>query len=255
MFLVFVDECGYQKNWKLQKSIRQQPLHVVAAVAIDSNDIGQMYETMRSEVKKLKLPKTNADALGKGEEIKASSIDRGKGFWGKNQQLRDEVRRIYLGHSQVTYFVVCIDKVRHLKTYSTPDDPADLGLKLVLERIQGFVGEKRQKALVLIDSNKREEAAQRSKLFQLIRMGSTGFAVSRFYGTFYKWNLQMRDLLEVHFGDSKYSLGLQIADFLARHTYSWWKNGKQQNYPGWCFIEPRLCKHPNHQGWGYKEFP
>lgn len=255
MYLVFVDECGYQKDWKKPKNIQQQPVHVVAAVAIDSNDIGQVYETMRNEVKKLQLPRTNADALGKGEEIKASSIDKGEGFWGENQQLREEVRRIYLDHQQAIYFVVFVDKDRHAKTYSTPENPADLALKFVLERIQGFVREKRQKALVLIDSNKREEPAQRSTLFRLILMGSTGFGVSRFYGTFYKWKLEMANILEIHFGDSKYSLGLQIADFVARHTYSWWKNGKQPNYPGWSFIEPRLWKYPDHRGWGYKEFP
>ncbi len=255
MYLVFVDECGYQKDWKKRKNIQQQPLHVAAAVAIHSNDIGQVYETICSEVKNLQLPHTNADALGKREEIKASSIDRGEGFWGENHQLREEVRRIYLDHAQVTYFVVCIDKDRHMKTYSTPEDPADLALKFALERIQGFAEENNEKALVLIDSNKREEAEQRSKLAWLLRLGSTGFGVSRFYGTFYQWNLQMADVLEIHFGDSKYSLGLQIADFVARHTYSWWKNGKQPNYPGWRFIGPRLWKYPNHQGWGYKAFP
>lgn len=255
MLLVFVDECGYEKKWNKPKSIQQQPLHVVGAIAINSNDLGQVYDTIRNKATKLQLPRTNAHLLGKGEEIKASSIDRGEGFWADNQQLRDAVRTIYLDHNEVTYLVVCVDKVCHMNKYSYPEDPSDLALRLLLERIQGFSRENNEKALVLIDSNKREEVAQRGKLSWLIRWGSRGFGISRFYGTFYEWKLEMTNILEIHFGDSKYSLGLQIADFVARHTYSWRKNDKRQNYPGWEFIQPRLWRYPNHHGWGYKEFP
>jgi hypothetical protein len=65
----------------------------------------------------------------------------------------------------------------------------------------------------------------------------------------------MSNILEIHFGDSKYSLGLQIANFVARHTYSWWKSGKDENYAGWNYIKPKLWRYPNHDGRGYKEFP
>ena len=250
MYFVFTDECGYQKNWKSPKGIQQQPVHVVAAAAISSDDVVQVYDEIRSNVRNLKLPQTDPESLGKGQEIKAASVDRGEGFWGKNQQLRDDVRRIYLDRPQVTYFVVCINKAR-LKVA----DPADLALRFLLERIQGFARERNEKAFVLIDSNKREEAAQRKGISRLLRWGSTGFGVSRFYSTVYQWELQMGDVFEIHFGDSKYSRGLQIADFVARHSYSWWKNNKDPNYPGWNYIEPKLYRYPYHNGWGYKEFP
>lgn len=256
MLVVFVDECGYVKNWRNPKHIQQQPVHVAAAVAIDSSEVEDVYTSIRKDISSLNLPHTNAAALGKGEEIKAASVDRGEGFWGKNETLRDRARQIYLNHSQnITYILVCVDKAGHKNRYFTPDDPADLAFRLLLERIQGLANEREQKALVLIDANKREEAKQRNLLSWLQLRGSSGFGISRFYGTLFKWKIEMSNILEIHFGDSKYSLGLQVADFLARHAYSWWKSGKDSNHPGWNYIERRLWRYPEHDGWGYKKFP
>lgn len=256
MFLVFVDECGYQEDWKSPESLKQQPVHVAAAAAIHSDDIEQVYASIRQMVKSLRLPKTDADSLGRGGEIKAAAVDRGDRFWGNNTEHRDQVRRAYMDHaSKVTYFIVCIDKVSHKDKYTWPEDPADLALRFLIERVQGFMNEHKENAVVLIDANKREEARQRGYLAKLLRWGSSGFGVSRLYGTLYEWKLDMRNILEIHFGDSKYSLGLQIADFVARHAYSRRKLGKEDSYPGWEYILPRLYKYPNHVGWGYKEFP
>lgn len=256
MFLVFIDECGYQKNWKDAKNMQQQPVHVTAAVAVDSKDVSHIYTSIRGKISNLQLPHTNASLIGKGEEIKASAVDRGEGLWGKLSQLRDKVRQSYLDHSgKVTYFVVCIDKVRHKARYPSPIDPADFALKLLFERIQGFLNDHQRQGIVLIDANKREEAAQRSLIARFLRLGSAGFGISKFYGALYQWRLQMANILEVHFGNSKYSIGLQVADFVARHIYSWWKSGKSPRYPGWNYIEQNLWKYPNHNGWGFKEFP
>ena len=255
MYLIFVDECGYRADWADEDAIREQPVYVVSAVAVPSESAAQLYEAIRDGVAQLELPETNAQALGRGEEIRANAVDRGDGFLGKNPSLRDRVRQIYLDQQATTYFVVCIDKARHRDKYPSPRDPAHLGLQLLLERIQGFLDETQQSGFVLIDANKRLEPELRERSSQLLREGSWGIAVSKFYGMPYEWHLGMSNILEIHFGDSKCSLGLQIADFVARHTYSWWKSGKDCGYPGWSYIEPRLWKYPNYQGRGYKEFP
>lgn len=255
MYLIFVDECGYHRDWSSDKAIREQPFHVVSAVAIPSHALPNIYTNIRSRIAQLNLPETEADALGRGQEIKAGSVDRGEGFWGKNQNLRDAVREIYLNLPGVTYFVVCVDKRAHRNQYSRPEDPATLSLRFLLERLQGFCKDNNQAGYVLIDLNKRQEAEQRGFLSSLLRWGSGGIAVSKFYGYMYEWKLEISNIVEVHFGDSKHSLGLQIADFVARHAYSWRKKNKDPNYPGWSYIEPRLYKYPKHQGWGYKEFP
>lgn len=253
--MIFVDECGYQPNWSEERAIREQRFHVVSAVAIQSSNLHEIYTAIRSGIAQLNLPETKAEVLGKGQEIKASQIDRGEGFWGKNQDLRDRVRKIHIDLELVTYFVVCVDKKAHKQQYSKPEDPSSLALRFLFERLQGFLQAENQVGYILIDLNKRQEAAQRGLLNWLLLRGSTGIAVNRFYGSLYEWKLQMSNIIEIHFGDSKYSLGLQVADFVARHAYSWRKSNKDPNYPGWRFIEPRLYKYPGYQRWGYKEFP
>jgi hypothetical protein len=254
MFLVFIDECGYSKNW--EKCIKEQPVHVTSAVAIKADDLLNIICRIKNSLASLSLHHVDVSLLGKGEEIKASSVDRGDDFWSKNPLLRDAVRKAYLDHSeQVTYFLVCIDKQRHRIKYSKPDDPADLAIKYLLERIQGFLVEQNDNAYVLIDANKRIQEKQRNFLFLILRRGSEGYCINKWFGIIYTWHLSLDNILEIQFGDSQYSIGLQIADFVARHAYSWYKAGKKNDYPGWQWIEPRLYRHPNYFGWGYKEFP
>lgn len=259
MYLIFVDECGYVKNWDSDDNIRKQPFYILSAVAIPTTKIHIVYTKIRQSIKELDLPNTNADQLGRGEEIKASSVDRGDGFWKNNPELRDRVRKAYLDQQDASYFLVCIDKehhkARYTSPYTPPEDPYRWASRLLFERLQGFLREKDAQGFVLIDANKREEPEQREFVAHLLKEHSSGIAFSRLYGVFYEWRLEFTNILEVHFGDSKHSLGLQIADFVARIAYSWRKEGKPPNYPGWELILPRLYKYPNHKGWGYKEFP
>lgn len=256
MYVIFIDECGYQPNWSDEKTINEQPVHVVSAVAIDSGELGSIYKNIYDNISALALPVTDYHTLGKGYEIKAKKVDKGDEFWGRYPDLRNRVREIYLNYPKKTvYFVACVDKFLHKGKYVDPEDPSNLALRFTLERIQGFLNECREYGIVLIDANKLKETEHREFLADLLQRGSEGVAVSKLCGRSYEWRLKMTRILEIHFGDSKYSLGLQIADFVARHTYSWWKSGKQHSYPGWSFIEPKLWKYPKHNGWGYKEFP
>ncbi|MBT9260253.1 MAG: DUF3800 domain-containing protein [Clostridiales bacterium] len=255
MYLIFVDESGYVKNWDSDTSIHEQPFYILSAVAIPTTQIDSVYTRIRQRIKELHLPHTSADQLGHGEEIKAKSIDKGEGHWGKDPELRTRVRDSYLNQEEATYFLVCVDKSRHKKNYSSPEDPSRLASRFLFERLQGFLEEQNAQGFVLVDKNKREEEQQQEYAAQLLTEGSGGIAFSKFYGTIYEWRLEFKNILEVHFGDSRHSLGLQIADFVARYAYSWRKAGKPSDYPGWSLILPRLYKYPNHVGWGYKEFP
>jgi predicted O-methyltransferase YrrM len=73
-----------------------------------------------------------------------------------------------------------------VKTMHSPRDPAHLGLQLLLERIQGFLDETQQSGFVLIDANKRLEPELREHSSELLREGSSGIAVSKFYGIPYE---------------------------------------------------------------------
>ncbi|WNC60570.1 DUF3800 domain-containing protein [Thermosynechococcus sp. QS41] len=255
MYLIFVDECGYVKKWDSDISIQEQPFYILSAVAIPTTRIDGVYARIRKDIKNLNLPHTYADRLGHGEEIKAKSVDRGETQWGKAPDLRKRVIDAYLNHEEVTYFLVCVHKFRHKEKYSSPEDPSRLASRFLFERFQGFLEDQDAQGLVLVDKNKREEEQQQEHLGQLLTEGSGGIGFSEFYGTFYEWKVDFKNILEVHFGDSRYSLGLQIADFVARYAYSWRKNDAASSYPGWDLIEPRLYRYPSYQGWGLKEFP
>jgi|GEM_PF-1117712 len=259
MYMVYVDECGYQPKWDEGTAMQDQPVHVMAAVALASENVEPVYTAIRDGISQLRLQDLDQnitpEALGRGQEIKARIIDRGDGFWSNHQELRHDVRKIYLDHSYATYFVVLIDKRRHHSQYSNPSDPAYIGLQYLLERLQGFLKAHEQHGFILIDANKQLEDQQRRFLSELLVDGSRGTSYSKVYGDYYDWYIKFNKVIEIHFGDSKYSIGLQIADFVARHAYSWWKEGKRADYPGWNFIEPRLWKYPHYHGWGYKEFP
>lgn len=258
MYLIFVDECGYNRNWLNENAIQQQPFYVVSGVAILDSDLGVIYRTLRENIENLYLRDIEAEKLGKGEEIKAKEVDKNEGIWRNNNRVSEKVRRIYLDHQTLTYFIVCIDKRKHKDSYrERAYEPSTYALQLLFERFQMFLKSKNQYAFVLIDFNSEQKAVQQETLAELQIRGSCGITGGFFENVYeiYQWRLPMNNIVEIHFGDSKYSLGLQIADFVARHAYSYLKNNRDSRYPGWSFIESRLYNYPDYQGYGYKEFP
>lgn len=275
MYLIYMDESGYTQNWHNEKSLEEQPVYVLAGVAINSELISELYKNIRERVNELGI---DIKDLGFGGEIKACDVDRGDGVF-RRSEFRDPTRKIYLDHeNEATYFVIFIDKENHKKTYSKPYEPTILSFHFLLERIQHFLNSNNQSGLIIMDRNDTDDKIK-IKLRELLRNGSQviatkliyepkfitklnevlkkvskGIATNPIYETF-EWKLKIDRILEIAFGDSKFSLGLQIADFVARHSYSYWKNSKDINYPGWNYIEKRLYNYPNHNGWGYKEFP
>lgn len=83
------------------------------------------------------------------------------------------------------------------------------------------------------------------------------FYDSKAYGGFVQKHQTFSRILEFHFGQSQNSVGLQIADFFARVTYSWRKKDKDEQYPGWWHIKQTLYRNNDGklEGFGYKEFP
>jgi hypothetical protein len=255
MYLIFVDELGYTPGWPdlNPKILKEQPLYVVSGVAIKENSIKSVYDSIINKLKQLNITGIDVSKLGKGEEIKAKEVDRGDGIWRKYPNFRNEIRKIYLDHDNVIYFVVCIDKIRHITQYTEPENPEYLALRFLLERVQHLLNDQNELGVVVIDINRRIEQDQRKFVSELLIEGSQ-VILSKFL----ELRFQLANIIEFYFCDSKYSLGLQIADFVARHVYSWKKNGKDQSYPGWGYIEKRLYWPPNKEsyiGWGYKEFP
>lgn len=63
-------------------------------------------------------------------------------------------------------------------------------------------------------------------------------------------------IVELSFGQSENSIGIQIADFFATMTYNYVRHGKPAGCGWWSLLEESLYrKNKNLLGWGYKEFP
>jgi len=256
MYVVYMDECGFSFNWK--EDIGEQPFYVLSAVAIPVKNVRLAYEDVRQSLGNLGIPGLDPHSVGWGEEIKAKELDRGEGYWSKNELHRQQIRELFLSipckYSGVS-FIVVINKQRHIEKYVNPEDPDKLAIQFVLERLQGFLESENDVAICLFDKTKRESLI-RNTVTELIKDGSWITYWSDFYQMFITKQLLISRILEFHMADSGYSIGLQVADFFARHAYSWRKNNKDPHYPGWELIKQSLYTHDGKvNGWGYKEFP
>ena len=256
MYIVYIDECGFSLNWK--KGLSEQPFYVLAAVAIPIANLRDMYEDIRRDLSALEIPGLDERMIGIGQEIKAKDVDRGDNYWQLHDEHRHAVRELYLGvvsKCSGTAFIVIVDKKEHFSKYAYPEEPDILALQFLFERLQGFLEAIDSFAICTFDKTPREEELL-SHAEELIKYGSHITYWSNFYGIFIEKNLKLSRIFEFQMQDSKYSLGLQVADFFARHTYSWRKSGKDNSYPGWALIRKTLYERDGRvEGWGYKEFP
>jgi hypothetical protein len=256
VYVVYMDECGFSFGWK--ESIDEQPFYVLSAVAIPMEKIHPAYEEIRQSLENLQIPWLNMQMLGWGEEIKAKELDRGEGYWSKHERERQQVRELFLSipykYSGVS-FIVVIDKQRHFEKYVNPEDPDKLAIQFALERIQGFLESENDVAICFFDKTKREPLI-RDTVAELIKDGSWITYWSEFYQIVVAKQISISRIVEFHMADSRYSIGLQVADFFARHVHSWRKNNKDPNTPGWQLIKKSLYKQGDKIiGFGYKEFP
>jgi len=256
MHIVYIDESGFALDW--QASIQNQPFYVLAAIAIPVINLHTMYQNVRQGISDLNLPGINARLIGLGQEMKAKDLDSGSGYWRDHEEHRIAVRDLMLSvpkNCSGCAFLVIVDKANHLRRYAYPDEPDILALKFLFERLQGFLEEGNSFAICVFDRNKREEVLLTTAQ-DLISLGSRISYWSPFYETYVEKILPLNRILEFHTEDSRYSIGLQVADFYARVTYSRRKNDKRPDYPGWALIREQLYTRDGKvTGWGYKEFP
>jgi len=255
--LAYIDECGFSPNWKAD--IVNQPYHVLAAVVFPAKDVPAVSEVVQQRIRAVGL-ESFPGTLGRGAEIKAKDVDGGVGYWQSHPDHRARVRDAMLcapSEHGATAFVVVIDKPRHLGKYVTPADPSLLALHYLLERIQMHAEHIEDHTICICDQNRRQEPAVVEVIEELAAKGSLIFYDSKAYGGLVQKHQTFSRILEFHFGQSQNSVGLQIADFFARVTYSWRKKDKDEYYPGWSHIKQTLFRNNDGklEGFGYKEFP
>lgn len=256
MKLIFMDESGYSPNWKADMDI--QSYYVLSGVCIPADTYPEACQKIRTDIKNLNLPGA-VKPLGLGIEIKARDIARGEGWWQSHNQERNSVRDLMLSFppkNDGVAFVVVIDKKSHFDKYISPEDPWSLSLRFIFERLQGYLFDKDDYGFCIYDQNKRLEAALQNSSTALMREGSEILYWSDFFNTQVIYTFDIDRIVEFSLGNSRNSVGLQIADFFATMTYFYHKEEKPSPCGWWDTLRDSLYKKDDKlEGIGYKEFP
>jgi len=256
MQIIFMDESGYSFNW--EANLDKQPYYVLSAVCLPSEKLPNAYQEIRSEVSDLNLEGATIP-LGQGFEIKARDVATGSGYWRTHNEERDAIRNIMLTAPKKyggTAFVVVINKQAHRERYAYPENPYQLSLEFIFERLQMYLSEINDYGICIYDQNKRLEDVLHNTAAALAREGSEQIYFSRFYNSLVIRTFPIDRIIEFSLARSENSIGLQIADFFATMTYTYVKDGKPSPCSWWDELESSLHRKDGQlQGVGYKEFP
>jgi hypothetical protein len=150
-------------------------------------------------------------------------------------------------------FVVVIDKVAHLARYTNPEDPLELSLRFIFERLQMYLDNCDKSGICIFDQNKSIDDTLHSSSMELLRNGSM---FSSFSSRLASYTLSFNRILEFCLGNSKNSIGLQVADFFATMTNYYHKRVKPDSCDWWDVLLDSLHRRDGEvEGVGYKESP
>ncbi len=256
MQLIFLDESGYSRNWKRQ--INEQPFYVLSAVCLPVGNVPAAYQRLSTEIGEMNLP-GQQQPLGRGFEIKARDIAQGSGWWRNHNDERNQVRGLFLSFPQQeggAAFVVVVDKAAHLDRYAFPENPYLLSLQFIMERLQRYLDDCDDYGYCVYDQNDRLTKCLQEHTDLLLAEGSRGVYFDQLWGEFFEFILPIERIIELSFGNSKSSIGLQVADFFATMTNTYYKSGKPANCGWWNLLTQSLYQRNGRLlGIGLKEFP
>ena len=256
MVFVFIDEAGYTPNWA--SGIPQQPFYALSAVCIHADQLRAAYGDVRQRVAAIGLASYPAP-LGQGFEVKAREVASGGGWWQAHNNERNTLRDIMLSAPRLhggCAFVVAIDKKAHILKYAKPQDPYMLAFQFVLERLMHRLNDLNESAYIIYDQNTRLQAGVLAKAASLVTGGSKILTYNWYRQEYATLSMNMDRIIEVSIGESKHSLGLQLADYFATFTYSYFRDGKPNGCGWWQTLSDSLHQHQGTvNGVGLKVFP
>lgn len=256
MRLIFLDESGYSRDWKRQ--IEEQPFYVLSAVCLPASNVPAAYQRLSAEISKMNLPGQKRP-LGRGFEIKARDIAQGSGWWRNHNEERNKVRDLFLSFPRQeggAAFVVIVDKAAHLEKYVFPENPYILSFRFMMERLQKYLDDCNDYGYCVYDQNDPLMNDLREHSDLLLSEGSKGVYFDQWLGSVFEFVLPIERIIELSFGNSKSSIGLQVSDFFATMTNTYYKGGKPENSGWWSLLVESLYKSGGRLiGVGLKEFP
>lgn len=150
----------------------------------------------------------------------------------------------------MTIYASHIDKERHVNLYVYPDEPYDLCMTFVLERILRDLGSSQNCIVILESRGAKEDQELLNFIKRLIDGGSRYYPASHFSrinGVYFnpKWCKMA--------GDKKSYWELELADLCAYPIQKYFVYGTQD--PAFQVIVPKFSHYPCYQGKGLKSFP
>ena len=197
---IFMDDSGYEFDWKTD--ITQQPFFVMSAVCVPEQVYPKACQNMRISITNLNLPKMT-NPLGQGFEIKANQIAKGEGWWGNHNKERCEIRNsmlLFPKENESVAFVSVIDKKAHVEKYKNPDDPLELSLQFLFERIQDYLKYRNEYGYCTYDQPKRTDDKLHNISTNLMREGSEIIYWSDYYKDRRTITLHLDRILEFSLG-------------------------------------------------------
>lgn len=241
-YIVYADESG---DHSLTSINPQNPVFVLAFCIFRKEDY---VRTVVPAVQKLKFDFWGHDCVVlHGHEIRKAHGDF-------NVLLNPTVRESFLQRINdlmtdlpMTVIAAAIDKQRHVRRYTEPDNPYGIALTFCMERLQRWLSEHGQGGHQTHFLVERRGSAEDAKLELEFRRIADGRNAR---------NEQMPNLA-IRFMDKKHnSTGLQIADLVAHPIGRHVINPAQSNR-AYELIEPKFRRGPNGRvpGYGLKVFP
>lgn len=154
-----------------------------------------------------------------------------------------------------TAFIVVIDKARHRAQYAHPEDPVQIAMKFLFERLEFYLRSVVDTAYCIYDHDTTRTASVHEESISLIRGGSKIDYFSSFYGEFVSTTHDLSHITELALAMSHNSLGLQVADFFATCAYTYYRDGKRANCGWWNTLCNSLYTDGDLTGRGLKVFP
>ncbi|NLD66831.1 MAG: DUF3800 domain-containing protein [Crenarchaeota archaeon] len=239
MYLLFLDASGHSE-FAPPYGRGKDTYYVLTGVAIQH----QQWFTAFKELHNLCLkyfPKCWAQI-----EIHYGDLINKRGYWNtlKDEQRKEFADSVFSIIAQLnpTLFAMVIHKTKHFEAYTTPEHPKQLAVRYMASRFSKFLQRRKESGIMIYDS---EAVSSDRPLHDFLTKG-------RFKGLVMQANFdfkpevmfQTQNNLEgiiesIFFIESKYSQGIQLADFCA---YAIWSHFERNNSNRFNQIYPLFDK-------------
>lgn len=240
-YLIFLDESGFTNGPDWKSNINNQPYYVLSAVAVLFDNYSSICKYLRDCVNSI----LSCDfQLGYGKEIKCGEIFKHQNMCEDKYSNSEKIIDTFLNvpkKFKCKVISVVINKQGYLKDYSRSQEitPWLFAITLMYERIEYMLGNMFDDEYFCICNY------DFSGFWQEIYQHSDSLFIkgSKIYYRNYKSESLLTTeqpitrILEVTFGNSKNSIGLQVADFFSHTIYEYFKDPLCMPKSRWDLIQ------------------